>query len=143
MDRTEGIPVTEVLARRKWRSGAGTPAGERKLALWRRDSRCFWCGRPTVLSPPNGFVPDLAATLDHLDSRLRGRNTQALGRTVLACKRCNLTRNDIELQAANGGLKKQALAEFVVRCGSGHGNDDEMQAWLAFVQGLLAGRPLQ
>ena len=64
----------------------------RRRTLWRRDPRCFWCGRLTVFEEHGR--PD-SATLDHLYSRLhpRRRDTRKhLPSTVLACYCCNQER---------------------------------------------------
>ena len=61
----------------------------RRRQLWRRDPRCFWCGRVTRFDAHN---EEDAATVEHLYSRRhpkRGRADKHLPSVVLACKKCN------------------------------------------------------
>src|SRR5688500_8177221 len=66
---------------------------KRRKRLWRKDSRCHWCGVETLLwqHMPGQTQPDNLATLDHLyagnDPRRSGK--VAIRQTVLACRRCN------------------------------------------------------
>lgn len=62
------------------------PQPPRRLLLWRRDPRCFWCGRVTRIEAEQS-APDLA-TKDHLH-RKGQREGRALPSCVLACLECN------------------------------------------------------
>lgn len=67
-----------------------------RTLLWRQQNGlCHWCNQPTRLLKLNGGkVPDDAATIDHLDSRLnpeRGKHKGEL-RHVMACSKCNQQR---------------------------------------------------
>ena len=80
--------------------------------LWRKDSHCYWCRRPTKLIIPadHETMPDDAATIDHLYSKLDERRQERdLGivrrnrrgelkviRKVIACYACNQARGRIE-----------------------------------------------
>jgi 5-methylcytosine-specific restriction endonuclease McrA len=67
-------------------------------ALWRKDPRCFWCGKLTVLTEAKQRN---AATIDHLYSRLHPkRENNGLINTVLACRACNIQRADYESKGA-------------------------------------------
>ncbi|MDQ3744531.1 MAG: hypothetical protein M3444_09125 [Acidobacteriota bacterium] len=71
------------------RKGASKSKPTRRRVLWRRDPRCFWCGRVTDIKTE---WLDRSATVEHLYSRRhpkRGRTDKHLPSTVLACKRCN------------------------------------------------------
>lgn len=78
-------------------SPAPKPAREksqptRRRLLWRRDPRCFWCGRVTVFEAHN--TPE-AATVEHVYPRThpRRRDTRRhLPSKVLACYGCNQAR---------------------------------------------------
>ena len=87
----------------------------RRLTLWRRDPRCYYCRQPTVLvcairwvcrngrwqAVRGGSLPPDAATIEHLDSRLnphRG-NRRRRNRLVLACNQCNHRAGEHEDQA--------------------------------------------
>lgn len=75
--------------------------------MWRRNPRCYWCGRHTRLLNINGGLqpPDMA-TIDHLFSRINeDRRNHSAGiwkvshsgnpyvvRRVLACYACNSER---------------------------------------------------
>jgi len=80
--------------------------------LWRKDQHCYWCRRPTRLIIPadHETMPDDAATIDHLYSKLDERRQERdLGiirrnrrgelkviRKVIACYACNQARGRIE-----------------------------------------------
>jgi len=71
---------------------AKQPRPTRRRVLWRRDPRCFWCGRLTVFET---FGREDSATLDHLFSRRHPRRSDPrkhLPPTVLACYGCNQER---------------------------------------------------
>jgi 5-methylcytosine-specific restriction endonuclease McrA len=71
------------------RKGASKSKPTRRRQLWRRDPRCFWCGRMTRFDAHD--EPD-AATVEHLYHRKhpkRGRADKHLPSTVLACRKCN------------------------------------------------------
>jgi len=79
----------------------------RLLTRWLADSRCHYCGKPTILIliAPQQRMPGrfanykLRATLEHLRSRLHnGRQEPADGqqRIVLACHACNQAANNRE-----------------------------------------------
>lgn len=79
----------------------------RREKLWNRDPHCFWCGRETRLCENGGVnrkLPDDAATVDHIRSRLSPNRKQPndrpgwhTGITVLACYRCNNVRGRHEI----------------------------------------------
>lgn len=97
----------------------------RIFGLWRRDPRCHWCRRPTVLifRPPGcgqSTVPARAdeATIDHLWTRFDGRTqTHNVEVTVLACRECNGKRgacreakvplDELHRRAGNGGTNRE------------------------------------
>ena len=62
--------------------------------LW----ECWWCGRLVQIVECNdGKLPDDAATIDHLDSRLNPLRGKSRGRRrVMACHACNHERGAIE-----------------------------------------------
>lgn len=67
--------------------------------MWRRDPRCYWCGRPTVIHEEvcGKKIPANAATIDHLWSRLDPRRKPGKpGPKVLACFKCNHRRGAAE-----------------------------------------------
>jgi 5-methylcytosine-specific restriction endonuclease McrA len=78
---------------------------KRRERLWKQDPRCFYCGRVTVLKQcgRHETEPDNLATLEHLRSRLdAGRqepNDGKATRTVLACRKCNNAKADVEVAA--------------------------------------------
>ena len=91
--------------------------------LWRRDNRCYWCGKPTrLLSIVRGRRPDDMATIDHLFSRLdkdrkdinRTAEVQGYsggvfeGRRVLSCYACNHSRGRLECKMTR--LREQRAA---------------------------------
>ena len=81
------------------RRGASKSKPTRRRVLWRRDPRCFWCGRVTDIRTE---WLDRSATVEHLYSRKhpkRGRTDKHLPSTVLACKRCNSERGAPEASA--------------------------------------------
>jgi hypothetical protein len=62
----------------------------RRRQLWRRDPRCFWCGRETRFDAPEGA--DDLATLEHVYARTHPKRQSPrrhLPAAVLACYRCN------------------------------------------------------
>jgi len=79
-------PKKETAAGEKRRESKPT----RRRQLWRRDPRCFWCGRETDIRTVNG--PD-SATVEHIYHRGHPKRRQSTRRhlpdTVLACRRCN------------------------------------------------------
>lgn len=73
----------------------------RRTNLWHRDPHCYWCSCLTILPTPDHvkIVPKNQATLDHLVSRLKGRNGKDWPNginTVLACWQCNNDRGKVE-----------------------------------------------
>jgi hypothetical protein len=71
----------------------GKPQPPRRIILWTRDPRCFWCGRVTRLDVKEN-APNLA-TIDHLYSRAhpkRQSKNRHLPPSVLACRQCNCAR---------------------------------------------------
>jgi hypothetical protein len=72
--------------------------------LWEADSRCYWCGRPTVLplkkTRGQGVLDPNNATLDHLISRLNPIRHQLpyypASLMVLSCYECNNRRGQRE-----------------------------------------------
>jgi hypothetical protein len=65
----------------------GKPA--RRRQLWKRDPRCFWCGRKTDITTANNSD---SATMEHIYHKHhpRRRDTRkVLPSTVLACAKCN------------------------------------------------------
>ncbi len=71
----------------------------RRRILWRRDPRCFWCGRVTVFEA-HGTTS--AATIEHIYPRghpRRQSTRKALPSTVLACYDCNQERGGYSGQA--------------------------------------------
>ena len=77
----------------------------RKRKLYRRQKgRCFWCGCQ-MRFPPSGHTerPEATmATIEHLDDRfspLRGKFSNGVERTVLACLKCNQKRGRESEQA--------------------------------------------
>jgi hypothetical protein len=75
------------------------PKPTRRRVLWRRDPRCFWCGRVTRFDAYH--EPD-AATVEHIYHRAhpKRRSTRRhLPATVLACRKCNSERGAPEARA--------------------------------------------
>ena len=73
-------------------TGDDKPQPPRRLLLWRKDPRCFWCGRVTIYATSG--TPN-AATLEHVYPRGHPRRADParhLPSTVLACYRCNQER---------------------------------------------------
>lgn len=73
----------------------------RKRNLMARDPHCYWCGCEVFLYriQPKMRVPDNAATIDHLFSRVIGpRKNLHQEVTVLSCKKCNEERSEFEQQ---------------------------------------------
>jgi len=66
---------------------------EQRKLLWRRQGGlCYWCKKPTrLLKTTGGPIPEDAATIDHLDSRLSPERGKHKGewRHVMACSKCN------------------------------------------------------
>lgn len=95
----------------------GAARGLRHYLWHAQNHRCHWCNCETVLLYGHCVpLPDHAATLDHLDSRLnpeRGTRSGEL-RKVMACHRCNWERG-------RDGLL--ALPLDARRAISGHGGD--------------------
>lgn len=78
----------------------------RRVKLWVLQSgKCHWCDRDCILLEPQakrGPLPDNAATVDHLRSRLDPKRSEpARGevRQVMACNRCNHRRASEEMAA--------------------------------------------
>ena len=118
------------------------PEGRRKLALWKKDPHCFWCGKLTVVWKPvdGAAMPPNTATLDHLQSRNRGRlrcRRLGLKATVLACHNCNRARGAIEGKALNGVVDGQLIA-FIVAAGARPDNDKVLLNWLQFLKDTVA-----
>lgn len=77
----------------------GDPRPTRRRLLWRRDPRCFWCGRVTRFDAYR--EPD-AATVEHIYHRhhpKRQSTKRHLPATVLACRKCNSERGAPEAVA--------------------------------------------
>jgi hypothetical protein len=69
----------------------------RRKRLWDADPHCYWCKRVTVfMNPADGRLPDDAATLDHLYSRLNPDRDRDPHTAVLACRKCNQERARLE-----------------------------------------------
>jgi hypothetical protein len=67
----------------------GDPQPTRRRVLWRKDPRCFWCGRVTKFEE---HYADDAATVEHVYHRRHPKRKgvrRFLPSVVLACKRCN------------------------------------------------------
>jgi hypothetical protein len=75
-----------------------TAIRKRKLNLWKKDPHCFWCEELTIIHKhkQGRKIPDNAATLDHIVTRLNPLRGKIKGRTVLACNRCNFLRGKME-----------------------------------------------
>ncbi len=79
----------------------------RRRALWRKDPRCFWCGKITILRRVNGGEqhPDNMATLEHIIHKMdpnRGKKmskNKGKNSTVLACRECNNSRGSTSFSA--------------------------------------------
>lgn len=66
--------------------------------MWENNPFCHWCGEPTELTNcPNGQIPNKAATIDHLYSKLDPRRwvkrKPGEVKKVLACYDCNQRRS--------------------------------------------------
>lgn len=63
----------------------------RRARLWIFDSRCAYCAEETIWWDAPGWMPDDAATLQHLHSRLNPKRSafSKAATSVLACRRCN------------------------------------------------------
>jgi hypothetical protein len=72
----------------------------RTLNLWKKNDRCYWCGRKTIIFKYKRHkkVPPNAATTDHLISRLNPLRGNVRGITVLACNKCNHERGVREMR---------------------------------------------
>ena len=103
--------------------------------LWRRDNRCYWCGKPTrLISIVRGKRPDDMATIDHLFSRLdqdrknvgcaaevQGHDGQAFkGRRVLACYACNHSRGRSECKLTKLAEQRAATINGLASKGRRH-----------------------
>jgi 5-methylcytosine-specific restriction endonuclease McrA len=83
------------------RKGASKSKPTRRRVLWRRDPRCFWCGRVTDIRIE---WLDKSATVEHLYSRRhpkRGLPDKHLPTVVLACRKCNNERGAPEATACD------------------------------------------
>ena len=65
----------------------------RRLAMWRHDPKCYWCGCETVLPDNANRVPRNMATIDHLYPRHHPERHSQHHEVVLACYNCNESRN--------------------------------------------------
>lgn len=76
------------------------------LRLHKRNPHCYYCGVLTVLpesgvNTPGESVPNMA-TRDHVYSRwhpIRYTNSPDRSKVVLACYKCNHSRNELEQQS--------------------------------------------
>jgi hypothetical protein len=76
----------------KYRPVVDKPQPPRRLALWLRDPRCFWCGRVTNYDTAGRGN---SATLEHVYPRGHPRRSDPdkhLPPTLLACHKCNTER---------------------------------------------------
>jgi hypothetical protein len=76
----------------------GDSAPTRRRLLWRRDPRCFWCGRVTKFDEHDAD----AATVEHVYHRRhpkRKGGRRFLPSVVLACRKCNNERGAPEATA--------------------------------------------
>lgn len=116
--------------------------GKQLRRFWDENPNCHWCGVLTIIMPQHlkkhGPVPDNAATIDHLFSRLdprRFRSHMTMERRhVLACRKCNNQRG-AEDQQKNIDLvrlkcKSFPIGEAVIRLAE------------AVEQALREGRPI-
>jgi 5-methylcytosine-specific restriction endonuclease McrA len=84
------------------REATGGREDKRRAVMWWRDPCCFWCGRVTRLTKPQG--DHSAATVDHVYPRGHPRRRDPrkhLPSFVLACAKCNHERG--APQATTGG----------------------------------------
>lgn len=102
--------------------------------LWNFDKRCHWCKQDTVFIDRSGGqkskrLPN-EATIDHLDPRHspeRG-NHEGEYRRVLACNRCNSTRDAVQLAE----MPRQSLWELsgsIYGIAKMHGALNEVDGW--------------
>lgn len=78
---------------------------EIRIRFWRRDPRCHWCERKTVLPEGSSDHREDVATIDHLYSRfhpMRGKVPKGIPQYVLACHKCNNERAQREDDRIHG-----------------------------------------
>lgn len=63
-------------------------------AIWKRDSKCYLCGRETVIGAAHEATDELYANADHIVPLSRG-GKHCVENLRIACRKCNLAKSDM------------------------------------------------